>query len=169
MQRRRNCTRVVRESLLRRAFTAKVGSRLGSAVRRTRGRWTQVGLVIALVASVLTAAACRPSGPLRVTTIQTGRSLNSDKSVGNHTTRFKPDDTMFVSVLTDGPGAGTITARWRYSGRLVSEESRDVSYRDHAATEFHIQNSSGFPPGEYSVEIEVDGKPFATRSLRVDK
>ena len=126
-------------------------------------------LAIALIVSVVAASACRPSGPLRVTTLQTGRSLNSDKSVGNHTTRFKPDDTMFVSVLTDGPGAGTITARWRYAGRLVSEESRQVSYRDHAATEFHIQNSSGFPPGEYSVEIEVDGKPFATRTLRVEK
>jgi hypothetical protein len=123
----------------------------------------------ALVISGLLTAACRPSGPLRVTTIQTGRSLNSDRSVGNHTTRFKPDDTMFASVLTDGPGEGTIGVRWRYSGRLVSEETREVSYRDHAATEFHIQNSSGFPPGEYSVEILVDGMSFATRSLRVDK
>ena len=114
-------------------------------------------------------AACGPGAPLRVTTIQTGRSLNSDNSVGNHTTRFKPDDTMFASVLTDGPGSGTIGVRWRYAGRLVSEETRDVSYRDHAATEFHIQNSSGFPPGEYSVEILVDGKPFATRTLRVEK
>jgi hypothetical protein len=104
-----------------------------------------------------------------VTTIQTGRSLNSDKSVGTHTTRFKPDDTMFASVLTDGPGAGSIGVRWRYSGRLVSEETKEVSYRDHAATEFHIQNSSGFPPGEYTVEILVDGKSFATRTLRVEK
>lgn len=126
-------------------------------------------LAIALVLSVVAASACRPSGPLRVTTLQTGRSLNSDNSVGNHTTRFKPDDTMFVAVLTDGPGAGTITARWRYAGRLVSEEAREVSYRDHAATEFHIQNSSGFPPGEYSVEILVDGNSFATRTLRVEK
>ena len=123
----------------------------------------------ALVVSGLFAAACRPSEPLRVTTIQTGRSLNSDKSVGNHTTRFKPDDTMFASVLTDGPGAGTIGVRWRYAGRLVSEETRDVAYRDHAATEFHIQNSSGFPDGEYTVEILVDGESFATRTLRVEK
>lgn len=127
-----------------------------------------------LVASVLivvglVAAGCRPSGPLRVTTIQTGRSLNSDKSVGNHTTRFKPDDTMFASVLTDGPGSGTIGVRWRYSGRIVSEETKNVSYRDHAATEFHIQNSSGFPEGEYTVEVLVDGQSFATRALRVDK
>ena len=123
----------------------------------------------ALVITGFFVAACRPSEPLRVTTIQTGRSLNSDKSVGNHTTRFKPDDTMFASVLTDGPGAGTIGVRWRYAGRLVSEETRDVAYRDHAATEFHIQNSSGFPDGEYTVEILVDGESFATRTLRVEK
>jgi hypothetical protein len=128
--------------------------------------------VLAAAAAItfsLVAAGCRPSGPLRVTTIQTGKSLNSDKSVGNHTTRFHPDDTMFASVLTDGPGSGTIGVRWRYAGRLVSEETREVSYRDHAATEFHIQNSSGFPAGEYSVEILVDGQSFATRSLKVEK
>ena len=128
-----------------------------------------LAVAIVLVISGLVLTACRPSGPLRVTTIQTGRSLNSDKSVGNHTTRFKPDDTMFASVLTDGPGSGTIGVRWRFAGRLVSEETREVSYRDHAATEFHIQNSSGFPPGEYTVEILVDGMSFATRTLRVEK
>jgi len=121
-----------------------------------------------VLAALVWVAACRPSGPLRVTTIQTGRSLNSDRSVGDHTTRFKPDDSMYASVLTDGPGTGTITVRWRYAGRLVSEETREVSYRDHAATEFHIQNSSGFPAGDYAVEILLDGKPFATRALRVE-
>jgi len=126
-------------------------------------------VVTAVIVLGVVTAACRPSGPLRVTTIQTGKSLNSDKSVGNHTTRFKPDDTMFASVLTDGPGSGTIGVRWRYSGRIVSEETKNVSYRDHAATEFHIQNSSGFPEGDYTVEVLVDGQSFATRSLRVDK
>ena len=122
----------------------------------------------ALIAVGLVAAGCRPSGPLRVTTIQTGKSLNSDKSVGNHTTQFKPDDTMFASVLTDGPGSGTIGVRWKYSGRLVSEETKSVSYRDHAATEFHIQNSSGFPPGNYSVEVFLDGQSVGKRDYRVE-
>jgi hypothetical protein len=70
-------------------------------------------------------------------------------------------------VLTDGPGSGSITVRWRSRSTLVSEETRKVSYRDHAATEFHIQNSSGFPAGDYSAEILVDDKPFATRALSV--
>ena len=135
------------------------------------GQFRTSGILVAtaLIVFGLASAGCGLSGPLRVTTIQTGKSLNSDKSVGNHTTRFKPDDTMFASVLTDGPGSGTIAVRWRFAGRLVSEETRTVSYRDHAATEFHIQNSSGFPPGDYSVEILVDGQSFATRTLRVEK
>jgi hypothetical protein len=134
-------------------------------LRRTR----ELIVAAALIVAGLVGDACRPSAPLRVTTIQTGRSLNSDKSVGSHTTSFKPDDTMFASVLTEGPGSGTIGVRWRYGGRVVSEETREVSYRDHAATEFHIQNSSGFPDGEYTVEILVDGELFATRTLRVQK
>jgi len=121
-----------------------------------------------VLAALVSVAACRPSGPLRVTAIQTGRSLNSDNSVGDHTMRFRPDDTMHVAVLTDGPGAGTVTVRWRYRSTLVSEETREVAHRDHAATEFHIQNSGGFPAGDYSAEILVDGKPFATRALRVE-
>jgi hypothetical protein len=102
-----------------------------------------------------------------VTTIQIGRTLNSDDTVGAITTSFKPDETMYVSAITSGPGTGTITARWRYSGRLVSEESKEVSYREQAATEFHIQNSSGFPAGDYSVEILLDGMSVGMRAFRV--
>ena len=122
-----------------------------------------------LIAFGVVAAACRPSGPLQLATIQTGKSLNSDNSVGTHTTRFKPDDTMFVSVLTKGPGAGKIGVRWTYAGRTVSEDSRDVAYRDSAATEFHIKNSSGFPAGEYAAEVLIDGKSVGTRPLKVEK
>jgi len=119
--------------------------------------------------AVTALVACRPSGPLQVETIQTGKSRNSDNSVGNHSTRFKPDDTMFVAVLTKGPGSGKIGVRWTYAGRLVSEESRSVSFRDGGATEFHIQNSGGFPAGDYAVEVLVDDKPVATRPLKVEK
>jgi hypothetical protein len=120
-------------------------------------------------AALLLTVGCGPSGPLKVKTIQTGRSLNSDNSVGLLTQRFRPDQTMYVAVLTDGPGKGTLTAKWTYAGRSVSEDTKNVSYRDSAATEFHITNSSGFPPGDYNVEILLDGKPVETRNLRVEK
>ena len=89
-----------------------------------------------LVLVALAAIACRPATPLQLETIQTGKSLNSDNSVGNHTTRFRPNDTMNVAILTKGAGSGKIGVRWTLGGRVVNEESRDVSYRDSAATEF---------------------------------
>ena len=112
---------------------------------------------------------CGPTEPLKVETIQLGRSLNPDNSVAAHTNSFKPLDTMYVSVLTPAKGRGKIGVRWTYEGRLVSDPSKDVSYKGPAATEFHIQNSSGFPPGNYSVEVFLDGTSVEKRDYRVEK
>jgi len=134
-----------------------------------REKLLRASAIGALALLVVVAGGCRPRGPLKVANIQTGKSLNSDNSVGGHTTRFKGQDTLYVAVLTEGPGAGTLTARWTYVGRLISEEPRKVSYADSAATEFHIKNSSGFPPGDYAVEILLDGTSVETRNLKVEK
>ena len=101
-------------------------------------------------------------------TIQLGRSLNPDNSVAGHTTTFKPLDTMYVSVLTPDKGKGTIAVKWMYEGRLVGEPSKEVTYRGPASTEFHIQNSSGFPVGSYSVEVFLDGQSVGKREYRVE-
>ena len=122
-----------------------------------------------LIVALLLAIGCGPSSPLQVKTIQTGRSLNSDNSVGLHTTRFRPDNTIYVAVLTDGPGKGTLTAKWTYAGRTVSEDTKEVSYRGPAATEFHLNNSSGFPPGDYKVEVFLNGKLVEERPFRVEE
>jgi len=42
--------------------------------------------------------------PLHVGTLQLGNRLNGDNTIGNHTTRFKPDDRIFAAVLTDDTG-----------------------------------------------------------------
>jgi len=81
------------------------------------------------------ALACRQ--PLHVSTLQVGRSLNADRTIATHTTRFKPDDTIYASVLTDRTGSSTVLARWSYAGRVVIEMHKDVSYKGPSATEFH--------------------------------
>ena len=128
-------------------------------------RW----LVLVVTLGVIGAAACGPTEPLQVETIQLGRSLNPDNSVANHTTQFKPLDTMYVSILTPARGRGTIGVRWTYRGQVVSEPSREVVYRGPASTEFHIQNSSGFPDGDYSVEVFLNGQSVGKRDYRVEK
>ena len=123
----------------------------------------------AALLGLLTIAAigCGPAEPLRVDTIQLGRSLNPDNSIAAHTSTFKPLDTMPVSVLTPDKGRGTISVKWTYAGRLVSNRRKRSPTRVRAATEFHIQNSSGFPPGDYSVEVFLDGTSVGKRDYRI--
>lgn len=134
--------------------------------RRVR---TQTAGPILVVVAALGAAACGPSEPLRVETIQLGRALNPDNSVASHTTLFKPTETVYVSILTPQPGYGTFTARWMYGSTVVDEPSKEVTYRGPAATEFHLQATGGFPPGDYSVEVLLNGESVGKRSFRVDK
>jgi uncharacterized protein YfaS (alpha-2-macroglobulin family) len=51
----------------------------------------------------------------------------------------------------------------------VSEPTQKVSYKGAAATEFHMQTSSGLPAGDYKVEILLDGQSIGTREFRVEK
>ena len=129
---------------------------------------TRHALLGALLVLASVTGACRPSEPLRITNLQLGRSLNPDNSVAAHTTRFKPDDTVYVSILSDDPGSGLVTVRWLLNGQVVSEAKRDVSYTRAAATEFHLQNSGGFPPGSYRVDVLINGQQAATREFRVE-
>lgn len=106
---------------------------------------------------------------LRVTAIQLGRSLNADNTVAGHTTRFTPSETVCLSVLTSGAGSGTIEVRWMYRDRVLGEPKKQVSYRDAAATEFRLQSAAGFPQGDYTAEVFLDGQAVGTRDFRVEK
>ena len=122
--------------------------------------------VLAVCFAGALAAAC--GGNLAATGIQVGKSLNSDNSIGVLATTFKRNDTIYAAVLTDGSGRGTISARFSYGGRVISEPEKRVSYRGSAATEFHIEYSGGFPPGDYDIELFLDGKSVGMRRVRVE-
>jgi hypothetical protein len=124
---------------------------------------------ILVLVTALLGVGCQGDQRLQVTTIQLGRAINPDKTVSDHTTRFKPTDTIHASVLTDGAGSGKVKVRWLYRGSVVSEPEQDVSYPGPAATEFHIQNSGGFPPGEYTVEFILDGRSIGSRDFRIER
>ncbi|MGE3277068.1 MAG: hypothetical protein AB7O67_18295 [Vicinamibacterales bacterium] len=108
-------------------------------------------------------------GPLQLDTIQVGRSLNADDSVGDLTTSFRPNDTVYVSVLTANRGSGTIGVRWLYGSQLISEREKQVSFQGPAATSFHIQSAGGFPTGPYSVELSIDGQVVGQRNFTVSR
>ena len=121
-----------------------------------------------LLALVVTVVAACNTEPLKITTIQLGKTLNSDNSVGTHATTFKPRDTVYASVLTPSSGSGTIETRWYYGSSKVSEMKKEVSYHGEAATEFRFHNTAGLPPGPYRVEVLLDGQMAGERTFRVE-
>lgn len=114
------------------------------------------------------ASACGSPQTLRVTEIQIGRSLNVDNSVRESATRFKPHDSVYLSVLTQGSGSGTLSVRWTYAGRVLDEPKKPISYKDAAATDFALQSAGGFPPGQYTAEVFFNGQSAGTRTFRVE-
>lgn len=121
-------------------------------------------ILLSLVVLLVPLAGCGSN--LRVASIQLGRGINADGTVAGHTTTFKPDETVYAAVITAGAGNGTVGVKWMYEGRVVGEPTKKV--RGAAATEFHLQNAGGFPPGDYSVEAFLDGQPAGTRTFRVE-
>ena len=84
------------------------------------------------------------------------------------TTLFKPSETVYVAVQTDAAGKGAISVKWKFGTQVIDEPSKQVDYDGPASTEFHLQNSGGFPPGDYSVDVFIDGVQVGTRAFKVE-
>lgn len=117
-------------------------------------------------AALVVAVACSDP-PLQLANIQIGRALNPDRSIASITTLFKPSETIYVSIHTTGEAPGSIGVKWLYQGRVVDEPVKQVDYDGPASTEFHLQNSGGFPEGDYSVEIFINGQQVGSRAFKV--
>jgi hypothetical protein len=127
----------------------------------------EFGLTVMILFACL--AGCGSGQPLRVTTIQLGRSLNPDNTVASFTTVFAPTDTIYLSAFTTGVGSGTLGVRWTYAGQVIGAPEKQITYRIDAVTEFRLQSAAGFPPGDYTAEVLLNGHSAGIRPFRVER
>ena len=115
------------------------------------------------------APAQQAAAPFQVIRIDLGTAVGADKKVGAPTTTFKPADTIYASILSEGAAPSvTLTARWTYGeGQLVNESSQTIVPSGPAATEFHIAKPDGWPAGTYKIEVAANGKSAGTREFTV--
>src|SRR6185295_11214153 len=91
-------------------------------------------LFLALTLAAGLNAACSKSGEspgttgttgsgVRVSQVNIGRSLNASKAIADATDSFKPTDTIYASVATEGSApTAALKARWTYQdGQVVNE------------------------------------------------
>jgi len=117
-----------------------------------------------------TATVAVDTAPIRVSDIQVGKGVGSDKKIGNQTTSFGVRDTMYVSVITDGAAKDAkITTKWTFNGKqVVKESSQTISPTGGTtATEFHVDKKSAWPVGKYTVEVMLNGVSAGTKDLEV--
>ncbi|CAN5597885.1 hypothetical protein BH23GEM1_BH23GEM1_11720 [soil metagenome] len=106
----------------------------------------------------------------RVTDIQLGKRIGSDKRVTESSTTFGTRDTIYVSVVTDGAASGTrLSASWQYNNsQTVSESEETVTTTGETnVSEFHISKATPWPTGAYKVEIKVNGTPAGSRDFQI--
>jgi hypothetical protein len=105
----------------------------------------------------------------RVSQIDIGRSLNADKTINDNTDSFKPNDTVYTSIATQGTSATTtLKARWTYQdGQVVDESTQTIAPTGDARTEFHISKPDGWPAGKYKLEVFLNGSSVATKEFEV--
>ena len=110
------------------------------------------------------------TAPVRVSDIQTGKSVGSDKKVGNQTSEFGVRDTMYVAVITDGAAKNArLTTKWTYNDKqVVDETTQTISPAGgETATEFHVNKKTAWPKGKYKVEVLLNGVSAGTKDLEV--
>jgi hypothetical protein len=146
---------------------------------------TRVGapraVVVALVAACSGSEDVRPAGSeaavtdsvatteLRVSNVMIGRRIGSGNRITEPTFEFAPQDTVFVSVATQGGGDGTLTAGWRSrSGEILSRSSEPVPSAGENA-QFRLEQPKGLKPGTYKVIVFLGDDSVETRVFAVRK
>ena len=144
----------------------------------------KTALSTALALALLAGIACKKAAPpppapapapapmaaaVSVGDITLGSGINADKTVTAAATTFKPTDTIYAAVKTDGTSTGaTLAAKWTFEdGQTVHQESLSIAPTGPTVTEFHITKPDGWPAGKYKVEISLNGNPAGSRDFEV--
>jgi len=109
--------------------------------------------------------------PVSVASITLGKAIGADKKVTVAADTFAKADTIYASVDTTGTGNATLKAKWTYhkgdKTADVSESTDTIAATGPATTEFHVSKPSGWPPGDYQVEIFLGDKSAGAKKFTV--
>ena len=107
---------------------------------------------------------------LHVSNVMIGRQIGPGNRITEPTFQFAPQDTVYVSVATEGTAEGaTLTAAWRsQSGEILQKSSEPVPPAGEN-TQFRLSQPKGLKPGTYKVIIFLGGDSVETRVFAVKK
>jgi len=102
-----------------------------------------------------------------------GNAIGADKRVSAGSETFAAKDTIYASVETAGTGHVKLRAVWTFTKGTktaqVNESVLEFESAGPAVNEFHISKPSGWPHGDYKVDIFLNdaAAPAVTKSFKV--
>jgi len=101
--------------------------------------------------------------------LEVGRSLKGDNHVTDKATRFQPNDSVYIVVVSKGSVSGAkMEAVISYqNGAMVYDSTRVVDLKGPGTTVFQASNSSGWPAGKYQLRVMIAGKSYRTWDFEV--
>jgi predicted small lipoprotein YifL len=122
------------------------------------------------VAQPAAQAAMQPAG-VAVSSVNLGNAIGADKRVTAPSTSFAKNDTIYAAVETQGSGNLTLKAKWTYHKgdkiAVVNENTQTVAASGPAVNEFHVSMPTGWPAGDYQVEIFANDKSAGVSKFTV--
>jgi hypothetical protein len=120
--------------------------------------------------SAVVAASSASSGERRVSNVMIGKRIGPKNRITEPTFQFAKQDTVYVSVGTEGAGgAGTLTAAWRSQNGEVLQQSSEQALPAGENTAFHLSPPKGLKPGTYKVIVFLGGDSVDTKAFVVQK
>ena len=116
------------------------------------------------------AAAPQAQPAFHVTRVDLGNAIGADKKVAAPTVSFKPNDTIYASIISEGAAPNVaLGVRWTFEdGQVVNESNQSIAPTGPAVTEFHIAKADGWPAGKYKIEVSANGQPAAAVQFAVE-
>jgi hypothetical protein len=111
--------------------------------------------------------------PVSVAVVTLGKEIGADKRVTAPLEAFGAKDTIYAAVETTGTGRAKLRALWTFvkgeKTSKVDETTIDIDAAGPAVSEFHIAKPSGWPKGDYKVEIFLGDAttPAVTKTFKV--
>jgi hypothetical protein len=111
--------------------------------------------------------------PLSVSVVTLGKEIGPDKKAVAAVETFAVKDTIYAVVDTTGAGRGKLRAVWSFmkggKATKVDETTIDIDATGPAVNEFHISKPTGWPKGDYKVDIYLNdaAEPSMSKTFKV--
>ena len=106
---------------------------------------------------------------VRVTDVSLGRAIGGDKAITDGTDKFRPNDTIYASVATDGSApTARLRVKWTFDdSQTVNESTSTIAPQNRERTAFHISKPDGWPAGKYKVEVFLNDQSAGLKTFDV--